>query len=42
VLVFTAIAATALAGRNYRVMPLVAAAALAAVLSAMNILRGGS
>lgn len=42
VLVFTAIAATALAGRNYRAMPLVAAAALAAVLSAMNILRGGA
>jgi hypothetical protein len=42
VLVFTAIAATALAGRNYRVVPLVAAAALATVLSAMNILRGGA
>ena len=42
VLVFTAIAAMALAGRGYRAWPLVAAAALSAALSAMNILRGGA
>ena len=42
VLVFTAIAAMTLAGRSYRAWPLVAAAALSAALSAMNILRGGA
>jgi hypothetical protein len=42
VLVFTAIAAMALAGRSYRAWPLIAAAALSAALSAMNILRGGA
>lgn len=42
VLVFTAIAATALVGRGYRVWPLVAAAMLSAALSALNILRGGA
>jgi hypothetical protein len=41
-LVFTAIAAMALAGRSYRAWPLIAAAALSAALSAMNILRGGA